>query len=153
MAVKTRELQESEEKFRIIAEQTRLGIAILQDDTLKFVNQAFADIFQYPMEEMLSWKELPYKEIIHSEDYLMVYNEAQKKQRGDDDSNNNYEYRILSKDGRIKWIETHSKTALYNGQPADLIALTDITEKNNPGAVDTNRKNDVHWRPCCRHGT
>ncbi len=129
VAVKTRELQESEEKFRIIAEQTRLGIAILQDDTLKFVNQAFADIFQYPMEEMLSWKELPYKEIIHSEDYLMVYNEAQKKQRGDDDSNNNYEYRILSKDGRIKWIETHSKTALYNGQPADLIALTDITEK------------------------
>jgi len=51
--VKTNEqkLKESEEKFRTISEQSLMGIAILQDDKYKYVNQVAVDMFGYTVEE------------------------------------------------------------------------------------------------------
>ena len=70
--VRTKELRESEEKFRIIAEQTRLGIAIIQDERLKFANQALADIFLYSVDEMLQWGKIPFEKLIHADSLKSV---------------------------------------------------------------------------------
>jgi PAS domain S-box-containing protein len=51
-----RELKESEEKFRNIAEESLLGIAILQDGKFKYVNQRFADIGGRTTEELKQGK-------------------------------------------------------------------------------------------------
>jgi len=44
---RTKELRESEEKFRTIAEQTSLGIAILQEGYVIYTNQALSEITGY----------------------------------------------------------------------------------------------------------
>ena len=48
-------LKESEEKFRTIAEQSFMGITIMQDDIIKYANQAMLDIFGYLLDEAKSW--------------------------------------------------------------------------------------------------
>ena len=50
------ELRESEEKFRSIAEQSLLGICVIQDDLVKFINKQFADLLGYTVEEVKDWE-------------------------------------------------------------------------------------------------
>ena len=43
----------------------------------------------------------------------------------------------------LKWVAIHSKTVLFDGRSADLIALTDITPASRP------RKIASHWKANC----
>ena len=46
-------LYESEDIFRDLAEKSLAGIYIIQDGVFKYSNPAFADIFDYNVEEMI----------------------------------------------------------------------------------------------------
>ena len=125
------ELRESEEKFRRITEQSLMGIVILQDDKIKYVNQAVADLTGYTIEEMMSWdpKDL-YIKNIHREDLPLIIEQAKKKQLGETEGViPHLSYRIISKSGKIKWIDQYSRTALYEDKPADFITFIDITSR------------------------
>jgi len=65
------QLSESEEKFRTISEQAIMQIVILQDDLIKYKNQAFLDFLGYTDEEIDSWKP---KEV-----YNIIYLQIKKK--------------------------------------------------------------------------
>ncbi len=123
-------LKESEEKFRIIAEQSFMGIAILQNGTFKYVNNRFANIFGYSLKEMLSWPSEDYLKIIHPDDREFVRNQARKKERGNKDAMTQYQFRSIKKSGEIIWLEIYSKSIIFQGKPADMITVVDITEKN-----------------------
>ncbi|MHA2089010.1 MAG: PAS domain-containing protein, partial [Promethearchaeota archaeon] len=49
-------LKESEEKFRTITEESLIGICIIQDDVIKYINQEMSDMFGYTIEEVLNWE-------------------------------------------------------------------------------------------------
>ncbi len=49
-------LQESEEKFRTIAEESMIGINIIEDSEFKYINQKLPDILGITREEIKSWK-------------------------------------------------------------------------------------------------
>ncbi|GAH32864.1 unnamed protein product, partial [marine sediment metagenome] len=51
-----KELKESEEKFRTIAEQSLMGICIIQDFEIKYLNHQMAEIYGYPIDEVKRWK-------------------------------------------------------------------------------------------------
>lgn len=124
------ELRESEERFRLMAEQNLMGIVILQDDKLKYVNQATSEIGGYDIQEMLNWNTIEWVNIIFPDDLPFVLEQARKKQLGDDTGIvNRYSYRVITKDQKIKWVEQYSKTITFQGKPADFILLTDITER------------------------
>ncbi|MFX1376827.1 MAG: PAS domain S-box protein [Promethearchaeota archaeon] len=122
-------LKESEEKFRTITEQSLMGIFILQDGKFKYINERLAEMNGYSVEEMKSWAPYEQKKLIHPDDREFVIEQLQKKQKGDPDVINQYTYRIIKKDGEIRWREIFSKTIMYEGAPADLAITTDITDK------------------------
>ncbi|MFX0090712.1 MAG: PAS domain S-box protein [Candidatus Hodarchaeota archaeon] len=125
-----RELRESEEKFRLLSEQSIMGIVIAQDDTFKYVNQAAATIFEYSREEMLGWSPKEYTKTIHPDDLAMVMEQARKKQLGEKQGIIvKYSWRLITESKKVKWVETYSKTILFEGKPADFVTLIDITER------------------------
>ncbi len=124
-------LRESEEKFRMLSEQSLMGIAILQDDVFKYANQAAADIYGYSAEEMLSWEPGEYGKLVHPADHAFVVNQARKKQSGDYDVVTNYEWRAITGNGETKWIDIYSGTVMFEGKPADLFSITDVTERKH----------------------
>lgn len=122
-------LKESEEKFRRIAEQSLIGIIIIQDDVIKYENQRAADIFGYTVEDSLSWKPNEFLKTI-SPDFLdIVIDQAKKKQTASKNVISHYEFKGLTKTGEEIWIENYSRSINYNGKPADFVTLIDITEK------------------------
>ncbi|MFX1279044.1 MAG: PAS domain S-box protein [Promethearchaeota archaeon] len=123
-------LRESEAKFRLLTEQNLLAICILQDNKIVYANQAFSDINEISIQEMLKQKPNELTKIIHPDDIDFVLNQSEKKQSGDSKGIiPHYTYRKIMKDGRTKWVDHYSKTIQYNGRPADLITQVEITEQ------------------------
>ena len=124
-----KKLIESEEKFRNIAEQSLMGIAILQNDVFKYVNHQYGDIFGYTIEELISFQPGEFIKIVHPKDRDMVEEQKKKKQMSLKDVINHYQFRAVKKMGETMWVEILSKTISYEGGPADLMTIIDITEK------------------------
>ena len=123
------QLKESEEMFRTIGEQSLMGIAILQDEVFKYINKQFAKIYGYTVDELLSWPELEYQKLTHPDDLFFAADQARKKQVGDHDVIKRYQFRGIKKSGETIWLEIFSKSISYEGYPADLVALIDVSEK------------------------
>ncbi|MFW9822234.1 MAG: ATP-binding protein [Candidatus Thorarchaeota archaeon] len=122
-------LKESEEKFRTIAEQSFMGIMIVQDAELKYLNKAMSLITGYPVEEMLTWTDKNYIRMIHPEDldYILVRIRSNKDATMGPFSHNSF--RIVNKDGEIRWLEDYTSKIIYQGRPANLISIIDATDK------------------------
>jgi PAS domain S-box-containing protein len=122
-------LRESEEKFRFLSEQNILGIVILQDGLIKYVNNACSKIIEYSVKEMLDWTSNEFVKAVHPEDRPFVIEQARKKQLGESDTLPRYSFRLTTKTGNVKWIDNYSKTIMFEGKTADFSTLVDITER------------------------
>ncbi len=122
-------LKESEEKFRTITEQSLMGIMIMQDGEVKYVNRAFEKIDEYSVQEMMDWPQNEFINIVHPDDVKFVTEQAKKKQSGSEDVVTHYQSRIISKSGKAKWVESFSKSFIYNGRFADFITVIDINDR------------------------
>lgn len=120
---------EGEARFRVIAEQSMLGLAIMQDNRLRFVNQAVSDINGYSVEEMSNWTAIDFSKLIHPDDVAFASEQARRKQAGDPDTLPHYSYRMLTNKGEVRWIEQYSRSIEYGGRPANFITLINITAR------------------------
>ena len=120
-------IAESEEKFRIISDQSMLGILILQDNILKYANKAASHITEFSFDEKPVWRAEDIYKNIHPDDKAFVMQQVEKKQTGDKHVVPHYATRIITKTNNVKWIEIYSRTVQYKNKPADLITMVDIT--------------------------
>lgn len=126
---RTKELQESEGKFRTIAEQSTLGIVILQDGVIKFANNAVETITGYSREESGNWPKNSFTQNIYPDDLEMVLRMLKRIMSGEIETKAQYTFRVNTKSNQIKWIELHSRKIQYNKKDAILNCFIDITEK------------------------
>ena len=122
-------LKESEEKFRTIAENSIVGITLIQDNQIKFVNRKNADMIGYSVNEMLQWDYSNMLKNIYPEDIPLVMETLQGVLQNSEISSYNLEIRVLTKTGQIIWIENFYTQIKYDGKPAQLITSVDITER------------------------
>jgi PAS domain S-box-containing protein len=118
-------LRESEEKYRTVVEKANEAIIIAQDGKLAYVNPKFAAIFGLPVEELTG---RPFEGLIHQDDRAMVMDRHRRRLNGEliPDS---YEFRTISKTRGLVWFYISAQKILWNGKPATLNMLTDITER------------------------
>jgi PAS domain S-box-containing protein len=121
------ELRSSEARFRVLAEQALLGIAILQDNRIRYVNQAVADMNGYSVEEMRSWRAIDFAKLVHPDDADFAIEQSRKKQHGDPSALPHYAYRLITKGGQVKWAEQYSRTIEFEGRPANFVTIIDVT--------------------------
>ncbi len=122
-------LNDLEELFRSITEQSLVGICFIQDNLIKYVNQRYAEIGGYNVEEMMNWKPGEFMETVHPGDRKMIMAQSMRKQKGLDDVINHYQFRALKKTEETMWLELISNSILYKGKSAVLIMIIDITGK------------------------
>jgi PAS domain S-box-containing protein len=119
-------LQESEEKFRLIAEQSSMGITIIQNNFTKYVNSASSDILNHSANRISEWHIEDYKVLIHPSEELNFADEVRKIQNGSNLANWHHEWRIKTLHGKSKWIECHAKSIRFEGGNAVLVTFIDI---------------------------
>ncbi|HDZ17938.1 MAG TPA: PAS domain S-box protein [archaeon] len=120
-------LKESEEKFRTLAEQSSLGLIIQQDDKIKFANRTVSNIIEYPLQEINDWTVEDTFKIIHADDLQYVKEKVSEREEGDYEKILKYECRVITKSGKLKWVEIVSKALTYLGKHALAITMIDIT--------------------------
>ncbi|MHA1987331.1 MAG: PAS domain S-box protein [Promethearchaeota archaeon] len=136
------EIKESEEKFRTITEQNFIGIAILQDYKLNYVNQQFSETLGYSPKELIKWKSKKLFDLVHPEDRDSFFISIANRDRNEGGIPLKLQFRILTKTGSIIWLEIFSKSITYKGRQADLISTMDITGKKEAERIvlEENRK-------------
>ena len=122
-------LKESEEKFRTITDQSFMGIVIVQDGKLKYMNKALSKISGYPVEEMLTWSEKEIAQMIHPEDLELILNRLKSNIEGNMSPFSNYSFRIINKSGEVRYLEDFTSRIIYQGKLGNLISLIDVTDK------------------------
>jgi len=125
--VKAREaLRESEEKFRIVTEGSLTGVYIIQDDIIQYTNPAMGEIFGYEPEEIMG--KLEVSALVHPEDRALVTENLRRRLEGEEDVMR-YQLRGLRKDRSIIHCEVLGRRAEYQGKPAVIGTLIDITDR------------------------
>ncbi len=119
-ADRRRELVEKEERYRTLLETGYEGVCILADGKILDANSNFARLFGYKLSEVVGepvLKLLP--EELRPEMVASIQSLKSHPSR----------IPVYQKDGARFYIETVSKMQTYRGQPAQVIAVRDITPR------------------------
>ncbi len=118
-------LRKSEEKYRLVVDNAEESIFVAQDGILKFVNPKTAELSGYSQSELLS-KQLA--EFVHPEDRELVLQKHEKRLK-EGEFAGNYGFRIMHKTGGVRWVEISSVVIQWDGRPAALAFMTDVTDR------------------------
>jgi PAS domain S-box-containing protein len=115
-------LRESEERFKGLVEKSFAGVYVVQRGHFIFLNENAASFAGYKPEELTGRRS---DSIAHPEDMDRIRARARKMLNAQDPSP--YEFRIVTKDGQIRWILETVSAIQYNGIPSILGNSMDIT--------------------------
>jgi len=118
-------LRESEEKYRQLVENATEAIMVAQDGMIKFANTKAVEMTGYSIEELCS---MPPAELIHPDDREMAIGFHYVRVTGDEIPRYSV-FRLIDKEGNIKWTERSAGNITWEGKPALLIFDADVTER------------------------
>lgn len=118
-------LKESEAKYSALVEHSNDGIIIIQDGLLTYANTRAIEITGFPLEEAIG---KPFIDFVAPEDRNLVMERYQKRIAGESVPIR-YEFNIFSKSGERIPVEVNASIIEYEGKPADMAIVRDITER------------------------
>jgi len=119
-------LKESEEKFRKLTEKTLVGIYLIQDGLFKYINPKLAEIFEYEIDEVIN--KLGPLHLTFPADRKTVQENISKRISNEIESLH-YEFRGITKKGRVINVEVYGTRMSFKGKPAVIGTLLDITKR------------------------
>ena len=117
------QLRQYEEILKIFRTNMPIGLFILQDGRFKFVNDNLRSLLADTSDEIIESYSM---QLVYPEDRETVRESAIKILRGE--STTPYKYRIVNKDGQIRWLLESVASIQYQGKRAVLGHAMDITE-------------------------
>jgi PAS domain S-box-containing protein len=111
-------LRQSEEKYRLLVDNAMEAIFICQDGLIRFCNIHTREIFGYSQEQLAG---KPFLELLHPQDrgqwpHLALTTPGQERQ-----------WRALTQDGRVLAVQILGVQITWEGGPASLYFLRDVT--------------------------
>lgn len=120
-------LQE-ERIYRQLFEHSVQGMVLRQGERIILVNQSFADMVGYTIDELLGFSMEQAFNLIHPEDRETALTRFRDLVAGKD-LPKHYEYRFIRRNGETGWWSADVSTINYDGRPAVLGIYVDITER------------------------
>ena len=119
-------LTRSEEKYRQVVENANEAIAVVQDGRIRYANPQCARLSGFPLQELYA---RPFLDFVHGDDMQLVLANYMKRVRGEP-ADASYEFRIIDKSGLTRWVHINAVALSWEGRPATLNFLTDVTERH-----------------------
>jgi len=116
-------LRESETKFRNLVEGSLDGVFILQKGKVVYANPRLAEIHGYSQDEIIG---MDVRDVTHPEDRQFAYENIMKIISGEVPRVRAH-MRSIKKDGTVIDVEVVGTHMLYNGEPASIGVLSDIS--------------------------
>ena len=150
-------LSETEEKYRLLVEESLNGTYIVEEGKWTYVNPKFAAIFGYSTEELVSQ---PIEKVIYKDDIDLVRYNLNQRLNGDI-RGIQYKFRGVKKDGTLITVEVLGNRYKNADKTAIFGTLVDITEANKAteklrmaskvfentieGVAVTDRDGEIQW--------
>jgi PAS domain S-box-containing protein len=122
---RTEELLESEKRYSVLVEEASDGVAILQDGKIVFTNKEGTEITGYSKDELIG---LPFEKLV-SEEYKQLTKERYERRLRGEIIPSQYEIELIAETGNQVPVELSATCIQYQGRPADLIIVRDISER------------------------
>jgi PAS domain S-box-containing protein len=133
-------IRESEEKYRLLFDNSSQAIVVAQGNFFRFVNPKVCEILGYSEEELLS---IAIPDFIYPKDRKMVIGNYRKRLNGES-SPQNYQFRFLRKDKTIAWVELNAVLITWLGKTASLNFMSDITKRKQAEEELHNSNEQLH---------
>jgi PAS domain S-box-containing protein/putative nucleotidyltransferase with HDIG domain len=118
-------LRAAQERNQLVVQNAGEGIMVIQDGAVKFANPKMIELVGYSEDEILL---KPVTELVHPDDRRAVMAGQFKRLRGEEVAHVQ-DLRIVDKNGVTKWAEFNAVLFAWDGRPADLYFVNDITER------------------------
>ncbi len=119
------ELRASEERYRLLAQNSLTGIYIHQDGRFVYVNDRMAAILGYDRDQVMG---RPFWEFVHPDDREFVRH-VHTTGSGPQEAPSSFVIRVLCRSGEEKHVEVLASHIVHEGRPANMGNLADITER------------------------
>jgi len=118
---------EGQEFYRAVVERANDGIAIIQDQVVRFANAAVSRIMGHGFDELIG---TPFVEMLHPDERKKLLDRHDRRMSGEPVPAI-YETIAKHKDGHDVCLEINVGIVDYQGQPATLALVRDITERKH----------------------
>ncbi|HDS00657.1 MAG TPA: PAS domain S-box protein [candidate division Zixibacteria bacterium] len=118
-------LQDSENRYRSVIENASQGIAIIQDGFLRYANPRLLEVANADEGELV---DEPFIKLVYDEDrsaFNRLYLDLLRGREMDE----HLDMRLKSADKKLKWLRYNGVNINWNGKPAVLFFIKDISEQ------------------------
>jgi PAS domain S-box-containing protein len=118
-------LRESEERYRLLTQNSLTGIYIHKDGVFLFVNDRLAEMHDCTPDQMIGKSVLDF---VHPDDRQLVRDTYQSAET-EGTVVPQYVFRALSSEGNIKWLNILATTVKFGDEVANMGNVEDITDR------------------------
>lgn len=118
-------LRESEEKYRTLVENANDGITIIQNGAVKYANPRLAEMRGESIVEIVGQR---FDKYIQPDERSKIWKRYRRRLAGQGETAT-YELSLVRKDGSIVLVELAAGLITYQGAPAEIIIIRDISER------------------------
>ena len=122
-----RSLRESEARFRTLAETTAAAIIIHRGAGFLYTNPTVQRLTGYSKEEL---ERMEFWAIVHPDHRDLVHERGASRMSGKDVPEE-YEFKVVTRRGDERWVSATAGIIEYEGAPAVIATLSDITERKH----------------------
>ena len=138
-------LRESEEKYRNLVERANDGIVIIQDGQVRYANARVLELWGGTAEQVLG---TPFTDYI-APAFLAVVVERYHRRIAGEPVAPMFEAVLRRKDGTPVYAELNAGLVTFDGKPADLVIIRDLTERKR--AEEKLRESEELYRDLVEH--
>jgi PAS domain S-box-containing protein len=134
LAEEVTEQERIEDAYRSLVDNSVLGFGVIQDGRIVFCNEALGWMSGFTRDETYRMTAEEVAATIHPEDRWRVSIAMQSLLDGGDPPPAR-QIRMLSRDGRVRWVEVLAARTIYNFRPAVQISYMDVSERREAEAA------------------
>ena len=118
-------LRISGERNRLLVDNANEAITVIQDGAIRFLNPKLAEFSGYTASELLGKQ---YSDLVYPGDRDMIADRYVRRMAGEDVPHV-YQFRFVDRAGNTKWAEINAVLVDWEGRPATLALISDITAR------------------------
>ncbi|MGC8605772.1 MAG: PAS domain-containing protein, partial [Desulfomonilaceae bacterium] len=133
-------LRFSEEKYRLVVDHARQVILVAQNGIIKFINPYAAQLVETSSDNIIG---KPFLNFVHPDDREKTFKNYTARLQGSQIPER-YHLRVLTASQKLKWVEVYGHLIDWEGQMADLVFISDVTERKL--SEDALRQSEENYR-------
>lgn len=119
------ELRKSEARYRSVIENVGVGVVVVQDGRMVFVNPSMERIVGHTTQALMS---MPFTGTIHPEDVVPVVERHQRRLRGEK-VEENYSFRVITASSEVRTLDLSAVVIQWGQREATLLFVVDATAR------------------------